>query len=99
MISIPRAIGISSRYRAVSSPTPGLYAHEGRTYLPVEDGHYQVQAAQTGDDFRLIHPDGESRYAPRIRHNGEGAWVHEFEQPQTWDRSTLLRRLGPVSRS
>ncbi|SDE79481.1 NEL-type E3 ubiquitin ligase domain-containing protein [Pseudomonas extremaustralis] len=73
----------------------GLYAHEGRTYLPVEDGHYQVQAAQTGDDFRLIHPDGESRYAPRIRHNGEGAWVHEFEQPQTWDRSTLLRRLGP----
>lgn len=73
----------------------GLFAHEGRTYLPAEDGHYQVQATPTRNDFRLIHPDGDSRYAPRIRHNGEGAWVHEFEQPLSWNRSTLLRRLGP----
>ena len=75
--------------------TSGLYAHEGRTYLPVEDGHYQVQATPTRNDFRLIHPDGDSRYAPSIRHNGEGAWVHEFERPLTWNRSKLLRRLGP----
>ena len=75
--------------------TSDLYAHEGRTYLPVEDGHYQVQATPTRNDFRLIHPDGDSRYAPSIRHNGEGAWVHEFERPLTWNRSKLLRRLGP----
>ncbi|MDY7067132.1 hypothetical protein PsexTeo8_36020 [Pseudomonas extremaustralis] len=73
----------------------GLYTHGGRTYLPAADGHYQVQATQSRNDFRLVHPDGDARYAPRIRHNGEGAWVHEFEQPLTWDRSTLLRRLGP----
>ncbi|MGY2374799.1 NEL-type E3 ubiquitin ligase domain-containing protein [Pseudomonas sp. SDO524_S393] len=72
----------------------GLYAHEGALYLPaMEGGHYKVQA-RGANEFRLVHPDGEARYAPRLRHNGEGAWVHEFEQPLTWDRKTLLRRLG-----
>ncbi|MFL1479241.1 NEL-type E3 ubiquitin ligase domain-containing protein [Pseudomonas grimontii] len=74
----------------------GLYAHQGRLYLPAEEGgHYQVQATPTRNHFKLVHPEGEARYAPSIRHNGEGAWVHEFEQPLKWDRRTLLRRIGP----
>ena len=73
----------------------GLYAHEAGLYLPAPDGgHYKVQASGTDDEFRLLHPEGDSRYAPRLRHNGEGAWVHEFEDPLTWDRKTLLRRMG-----
>ncbi|WP_348747980.1 NEL-type E3 ubiquitin ligase domain-containing protein [Pseudomonas rhodesiae] len=73
----------------------GLYEHQGATYLPsTHGGHYKVQAIAEGD-FRLVHPDGDARYWPRVRHNGAGAWVHEFEQPLTWDRKTLLRRLGP----
>jgi len=73
----------------------GLYAHESSLYLPATDGgHYKVGASGTEHEFRLLHPDGDSRYTPRIRHNGEGAWVHEFEQPLTWDRKTLLRRIG-----
>ena len=73
----------------------GLYAHEGGLYLPTTDGaHYKVEASGTAHEFKLLHPEGDSRYAPRIVHNGEGAWVHEFEQPLTWDRKTLLRRLG-----
>lgn len=72
----------------------GLYAHEGSLYLPATDGgHYQVVTGSEGQS-RLLHPDGDSRYAPRIHHNGTGAWVHEFEQPLTWDRKTLLRRIG-----
>lgn len=70
----------------------GLYAHEGESYLPVEGGHYKI--ADPDNDARLIYPDNASRYSPRIRHNGGGAWVHEFEQPLTWDRKTLLRRIG-----
>lgn len=70
----------------------GLYAHEGESYLPVDGGHYKI--ADPDSDARLIHPDNVSRYSPRIRHNGGGAWVHEFEQPLTWDRKTLLRRIG-----
>ncbi|MGO4802535.1 NEL-type E3 ubiquitin ligase domain-containing protein [Pseudomonas sp. W22_MBD1_FP4] len=74
----------------------GLYPHEGRLYLPAAGGgHYEVQAARGRNAFTLIHPEGDTRYAPRIRHNGEGAWVHEFEQPLSWDRTTLLRRMGP----
>ncbi|NWC84749.1 hypothetical protein HX793_00940 [Pseudomonas reactans] len=73
----------------------GLYAHESSLYLPATDGgHYKVEASGDEHEFRLLHPDGASRYTPRIRHNGEGAWVHEFEQPLTWDRKTLLRRIG-----
>ncbi|NJJ57621.1 NEL-type E3 ubiquitin ligase domain-containing protein [Pseudomonas sp. B14(2022)] len=72
----------------------GLYAHEGGLYLPATDGgHYKVVTGAEGES-RLLHPDGDSRYAPRIHHNGMGAWVHEFEQPLTWDRKTLLRRIG-----
>ncbi len=70
----------------------GLYAHAGESYLPVEGGHYKV--AGSHNDIRLVHPDDASLYSPRIRHNGGGAWVHEFEQPLTWDRKTLLRRIG-----
>ncbi|MCU1785042.1 hypothetical protein NTD80_20045 [Pseudomonas sp. 13B_2.1_Bac1] len=72
----------------------GLYAHEGGLYLPAAaGGHYKVAISAEGES-RLLHPDGDSRYAPRIHPNGVGAWVHEFEQPLTWDRKTLLRRIG-----
>ncbi|UII69456.1 hypothetical protein LVW35_17415 [Pseudomonas sp. HN11] len=73
----------------------GLYGHDGGLYLPAEGGgHYKVQVSRTENEFKLLHPEGDSRYAPWVRHNGEGAWVHEFEQPLTWDRKTLLRRIG-----
>lgn len=75
--------------------TQGLYRHEGELYLSAGGGnHYKVRASGEPNEFRFLHPDGDSRYAPRARHNGEGAWVHEFEQPLTWDRKTLLRRIG-----
>lgn len=73
----------------------GLYVHERGLYLSATDGgYYKVEASDTAHEFKLLHPDGDSRYAPRLRHNNEGAWVHEFEQPLTWDRKTLLRRIG-----
>ncbi|WP_339456308.1 NEL-type E3 ubiquitin ligase domain-containing protein [Pseudomonas sp. EA_65y_Pfl1_P120] len=73
----------------------GLYVHEAGLYLPANGGgHYKVKASGTDNEFRFVHPEGDARYAPRVRHNGEGAWVHEFEQPSTWDRQTLLRRMG-----
>ncbi|WP_057700502.1 NEL-type E3 ubiquitin ligase domain-containing protein [Pseudomonas paralactis] len=70
----------------------GLYVHQGQAYLPVDAAHYRIMEGDGGT--RLVHPDGASQYSPRIRHNGGGAWVHEFEQPLGWDRRTLLRRIG-----
>ena len=71
----------------------GLYTHAGKRYLPAQNGrYYELTFA---DDVTIRHPSDLRRYAPRVTHNGMGAWVHEFEQPLNWDRRTLMRRIGP----
>ncbi|AZE61905.1 MULTISPECIES: dermonecrotic toxin domain-containing protein [Pseudomonas fluorescens group] len=73
----------------------GLYTHAGKRYLPARNGRY-YELAFADDAFTLRHPSDVRRYAPRVTHNGMGAWVHEFEQPLSWDRRTLMRRIGPA---
>lgn len=74
----------------------GLYSHEGHSVLPLEGEHYRVrQDLQTGE-YRIRRPSRAEAYEPRLTHNGEGAWHHELEQPQTWHGARLMRRLGPV---
>ncbi|NWD80662.1 leucine-rich repeat domain-containing protein [Pseudomonas reactans] len=72
----------------------GLYTHEGKTVLAHEGDHYQVRHDPLTDDYRIQHPTRPQAYAPRLEHNHEQAWLHELEQPLTWDHATLLRRLG-----
>ncbi|MGV8888685.1 MAG: NEL-type E3 ubiquitin ligase domain-containing protein [Pseudomonas sp.] len=72
----------------------GLHAHEGQTVLPLDDKHFAVHKdAQTGG-YRVTHPQRPNAYRPELQHNGLGAWTHEAENPRTWDRPTLMRRLG-----
>ncbi|WP_178109953.1 NEL-type E3 ubiquitin ligase domain-containing protein [Pseudomonas sp. FSL R10-1350] len=73
----------------------GLYHLEGVKYLQLEQKVYQVQ----GDVSRgymsidpVRNPDG---YSPLLRHNGSGAWTHEFDAPMQWSRLKLFKRLGP----
>ncbi|MPR01525.1 hypothetical protein F0169_05210 [Pseudomonas sp. MAFF 212408] len=74
--------------------TLGLYQHNGRTVLPHEGDHYQVrQEADTGQ-YRIQHPSRPGAYEPQLAHNHAGAWSHEVEEPLTWDKPTLMRRLG-----
>lgn len=36
----------------------------------------------------------QHHYQPPLRHNGHGAWQTSLDQPLTWDRDTVVRRLG-----
>ena len=74
----------------------GLYQHDGRNFLPLEGKHFEVAIdPQTGQP-RLRHPNRPTAYQPRLEHNGVGAWHTELDRPIEWDKTTLMRRLGPM---
>ncbi|SFA87354.1 NEL-type E3 ubiquitin ligase domain-containing protein [Pseudomonas sp. NFPP24] len=70
----------------------GLHTHAGRSVLPLDGEHYEVRLDDAG--HRIQHPSRPDAYAPRLQHNGQGAWTHEAEDPRTWDDPQLMRRLG-----
>lgn len=73
----------------------GLYQHQGKTLLRLDDKLYAVEPdGQTGR-FKMQHPDRAEAYQPALQHNNHGAWYTELENPLRWDRETVLRRLGP----
>lgn len=77
----------------------GLYPHQGKTLLPIEDKLYAVELnAQTGQ-FEMVHPNRADAYRPALRHNNHGAWQTALEQPLSWDRDTVMRRIGPAVES
>ncbi|WP_248797364.1 NEL domain-containing protein [Pseudomonas sp. MWU13-2105] len=71
----------------------GLHRHGASTYLPFEGAYYKLKPGQLANEFRAEHPV-RSSYEPLFRHNGSGAWVHELEDPLSWDECTLFERLG-----
>ncbi|NVZ62993.1 hypothetical protein HX867_12950 [Pseudomonas gingeri] len=73
----------------------GLYHHQGRTYLPLDGKFYELKPQPSSPRYQALHPRKTDGYAPTFRHNGSGAWVHEFEQPQAWDDLRAFARLGP----
>lgn len=73
----------------------GLYLIKDRYVLPHEGQHYVLQKDASGPHYRALHPTRPDAYQPVFRYNGHGVWVHEGEQPLTWNRQTLMRRLGP----
>ncbi|MNF47362.1 putative E3 ubiquitin-protein ligase ipaH7.8 [compost metagenome] len=72
----------------------GLHAHEGQDILPLDDKHYAVQKDPQTGNYRVKHPHRDNAYLPELKHNGQGAWTHEAENPRAWQRPTLMRRLG-----
>lgn len=72
----------------------GLHTQQGRTILPLDNAHYRVEQHPVEGDYRILHPRRSDAYAPRLQHNGQGAWSHEAENPRAWDEAKLLRRLG-----
>lgn len=73
----------------------GLYHHQGKTWLPIEEKTYAVSS--TNAEHRLIHPARPHGYQPKLHHNGAGAWLHELDQPQEWRGMQLFRRLGHLA--
>ncbi|WP_223413665.1 MULTISPECIES: dermonecrotic toxin domain-containing protein [unclassified Pseudomonas] len=78
-----------------ASPDPlGLYQHEGKTLARVEGKLYSVKPDSKTGRFQIQHPRRADAYQPALRHNNHGAWQTTLERPLTWDRETVLRRLG-----
>lgn len=72
----------------------GLYSHDGQLILHHEGDHYRVGQDPVTGQYRIQHPSRPDAYEPQLEHNHAGAWSHEIEQPLTWDKPTLMRRLG-----
>lgn len=72
----------------------GLYSQDGQLILPHEGDHYRVAQDPVTGRYRIQHPSRPGAYEPQLEHNHAGAWSHETEQPLTWDKPTLMRRLG-----
>ncbi|MGL6245492.1 dermonecrotic toxin domain-containing protein [Pseudomonas sp.] len=77
----------------------GLYRHGGKTLLPLEGKLYAVKSDGTSGAFQIEHPTRSHAYQPSLLHNSHGAWHTELEQPLSWDRETVMRRLGESVKS
>ena len=73
----------------------GLHTVSERVVLPYDGKNFVLNKDPVSGKYRAQHPTRPDAYQPEFRHNGQGVWVHEGEDPLTWERSTLLRRLGP----
>ncbi|WP_223547850.1 NEL-type E3 ubiquitin ligase domain-containing protein [Pseudomonas sp. A-B-19] len=75
----------------------GLHRHQGRDILPLEGRHYVTRKDPQTAQYRLQHPTRPEAYAPKLDHNGRGAWRHEGENPLTWEGPKLMQRLGHMT--
>lgn len=79
--------------------TLGLHEHNNQTLLKLAESdrlQHTLVLSKTAETERysLAHPTRTDAYSPRMEHNGQGAWLMEGEQPQAWESTTLMRRLG-----
>ncbi|OLY71615.1 hypothetical protein AU074_15755 [Pseudomonas sp. ATCC PTA-122608] len=72
----------------------GLHSHDQQPLLRLDDQLYALEPEPDSDNYRIQHPTRSDAYAPKVAHNGAGAWLHEGEEPLTWEGSMLMRRLG-----
>ncbi|WP_419712252.1 dermonecrotic toxin domain-containing protein [Pseudomonas sp. NFX224] len=72
----------------------GLYRHQDRDLLRLNDKSYEVRQDPNTGEHRLQHPTRPDAYQPRLEHNGAGSWKTEIDQPLEWGRREVLRHLG-----
>lgn len=75
----------------------GQYTVDGQLHVRIDNVFYEKVFDPQLNQWRIKHPDNPEAYQPILEHNGAGAWRHSHERPLTWDRQTLLRRLGPIT--
>lgn len=73
----------------------GLHRHQDKTLLSLENKRYAVSETPLTGEHRIDHPTRPEAYKPALKHNRAGAWQTEVDQPLSWDKATLLRRIGP----
>ncbi|WP_314919494.1 dermonecrotic toxin domain-containing protein [Pseudomonas helleri] len=89
-----RSQGVPPNSRANDA---GLHVVGEQEVLPHEGKHYELNKDPVTGEYRTQHPTRSDAYQPVFRHNGEGVWVNETEQPLTWSDETLRQRLGTVT--
>jgi Leucine-rich repeat (LRR) protein len=72
----------------------GQHVFEGKTYIRQGGKVYEQCFDDSIGKWRIRHPSDANAWQPVLESNGRGAWRHTLERPQTWDRLTLLRRIG-----
>ncbi|MBY8969173.1 hypothetical protein J1G33_02100 [Pseudomonas sp. P867] len=83
--------------KGIEPDAQGLYQHAQKHWLVHADKHYQVKPDPHLTHHRIVHPNRPQAYRPKVRFNGNGAWVHEGEQPRSWDEHTLMRRISSAT--
>lgn len=72
----------------------GIYSINGQKVLPLDGKTYVLEFNPVTGHYSALHPFEPEAYKPEFKHSGHGVWVAEDEQPLTWKRRTLKRRLG-----
>lgn len=72
----------------------GLLSHQGKRLAPIDQAHYAVTPHEFPGKLRIEHPTRAEAYQPILRHNGDGAFYTELDNPLQWDNATVLRRIG-----
>lgn len=77
----------------------GLHEHNQQTLLKLQLNDDQqhtlvLNKPENAQHYTLVHPTRKEAFAPKMEHNGQGAWLMEGERPQTWEGPPLMRRLG-----
>lgn len=72
----------------------GIHQHQGKRIVRLDEQLFEVQADPVTGQYQIRHPERADAYAPTLRHNDQGAWVAETENPRQWEGATLMRRLG-----
>ncbi|MDF9777066.1 hypothetical protein OKW11_004023 [Pseudomonas baetica] len=72
----------------------GIYHHEGRQWVRLDDQLFEMEKDPVSGQQRIRHPQRADAYAPKLQHNGHGAWIGETENPRQWEGPKLMRRLG-----
>ncbi|MHC8389969.1 dermonecrotic toxin domain-containing protein [Pseudomonas sp. MDT2-39-1] len=74
----------------------GLFRHSEKDILKHEDKHFEVISDPGTGQPRLRHPNRPQAYQPKLEHSGAGVWKTELDRPLEWDKTTLMRRMGPT---
>lgn len=73
----------------------GLRWMDDQAYLSIDTHLYAVRPKPGTDLWEVLRPTGAGdEYSPVLETNDQGAWRHDSELPQAWDRLTLFRRFG-----
>lgn len=75
----------------------GLHRVDGQTFIRLQGKVYETTFDTSLKKWRIAHPTDAGAWQPILEHNGHGAWRHTLERPRTWDRLTLLRRMGHIT--